>query len=69
MIIKVQTALAGNTPGPWILAYNEDRSAIYHGPAPPAVYEAMGGQVKAFFYATLKNGDLKIGDDAPWQEW
>ena len=70
MIVKVQLPLASNAPKPELLVYNEDRSIQELLPASKEVVDLFDeDEVKAFFYATLKDGNLTLDGRAPWQTW
>ncbi len=65
-IVKVQVSLSLPVE---VLIYDEDKEWWYKGPLPKDVRKVMRGQVKLFFYATLRRGAICLHEEAPWQEW
>jgi len=70
MIINVQVSLYTTEPEQQVIAYNEDRTLSWKGPATREIMKIMGGDAKAFFPACL-SPDFKfvIGQRAEWQDW
>lgn len=68
MIVKVQLPIGGNMEVNPALVYDRDRSFQRYVPVGD-VAERMQDRPKAYFYATLKFGQLALGDEAPWQPW
>lgn len=68
LIVKVQLSLV---PQGEVLVYNEDQSIFYTGLADKAIVEAMAGELKAYFYASIDKKTKKINLDRPadWQNW
>lgn len=69
-VVKVQLSLETTAEKRQVLVYdNEGRIAPYQADADEALLTIMAGRPKAFFFATLDNGTLSIGDEAPWEDW
>lgn len=68
MILKVQLPLASTEINPPALVYNEDQSIYLHLPV-ENVSARMRGRPKVYFYATERDGDLYLDDEAPEQLW
>ena len=66
MIVKVQLSLMSNAQ---VLVYNKNRNKTHMGVAPKGLEKMMGGEYKKFFYATIKNKEFILGEEAPWQSW
>ena len=70
-VVKVQLPLFG----PWaagVLAYNEDRTIEWIETLPDRVTEIrklVKGKPKTFWFATIQDGFVVLGEPAPWQEW
>jgi hypothetical protein len=70
MIIKVQLPLYSNEKNPEAFIYNEDRSVTVMLPVSQDIIDAMDGEPKKYFHATVsKKGILNIKAEAPWQDW
>ena len=70
MIFKLQRPL-NNPRDPW-LAYSEGRPKMFMIEAnliPSAVIKAMKGAAKAYFEATIENGNLVIDAMVDDQDW
>jgi hypothetical protein len=70
-IVKVQLPQATNTPelADVALIYGEGRARMTQQRLDPATRAAMGGDDKAFFEATYREGSWRIGarvEDCPW---
>lgn len=72
-IIKIQTPIlgwSGRKDGQVVvLIYNEDKSITTEVRAPKGLKNAMGGEPKQYFYATVENNNVMLGGIAPWQDW
>lgn len=68
MIVKIQIPLYPPNSLE-TLVYNEDKSFQMNGDADPGLLELMNGRHKVFFNAEWNGKELKVGDEAPWQEW
>jgi hypothetical protein len=69
VIVKVQISVAGNTEEPWLLIYDESRDVMVHQPAPINILSLMGDRPKAFFHASVRDNEVSLFREAPWQEW
>ncbi len=69
MIVKVQMSLFTTASCPQVLIYNEDRTVMWQGDAPKGLKKLMKGEPKKFFYATTKNKNIILGEEAEWQDW
>jgi hypothetical protein len=68
-IVKVQRPLASSEADPPALVYNQDRTLIEFFPFDQALREAMGGDLKQYWWAYLQAGILYLERIAPEQEW
>lgn len=70
-IFRVQMPLESNSPVPYALAYNQDRSVRITLAVTKELTTAMQGFPKQFFYCTYnpKSNELQLNKVAPWQEW
>jgi hypothetical protein len=68
-ICKIQVSVYTSEDCTQVLAYNEDRSIQGQFDATPDLIEAMKGRYKAFFYCRLRDSQLAIDREAPWQDW
>ncbi len=77
MIIKIQLPIVPKrtkrNPDPYrapALIYDRKRAFVAQIEITPALEQIMNGTLKAFFHASLdENGELTIGEPAPWQHW
>ncbi len=67
MIVKVQAFQVDGKPT--VEIYNRDRSVFWEGPITLDVVRIMAGRVKVFCHADMKNDDIDLYSEAPWQEW
>lgn len=67
-IYKIQLPISSNAAEPMALIYNEGRTEEMLMPA-SKVTDAVGGQLKSFWYGIIEEGTLVIIKEAPWQEW
>jgi hypothetical protein len=64
-IVKVQLSI----PTLQALAYNEAGSVYGQFDASTDLIGLMDGRPKAFFFCRLKDSQLVIDREAPWQDW
>jgi hypothetical protein len=64
-IVKVQVSSDEGSPA---LIYDRTR-AFERLVDTVTVQEAMKGRPKAFFYSTRENGQIVLGEEAPYQAW
>lgn len=70
MIVKVQISIAQSQDGQQMyLAYNEERTKMYHGFVTQEVETKMGRRYKAYFDAEVRDEQLVLGDEVDWQKW
>jgi hypothetical protein len=69
VIVKVHIPVQVEPPARRMTIYNEDRSLYFEGPVDEDTGAIMQGATKKFFYATIKDGALALGEPAPDQEW
>ena len=69
MIVKVQLPLFSSEKNPPALIYNKDRKIYATVPVTEEVVELMGDSAKEFFHAEIEDGNIVLGDKAPWQKW
>ena len=65
-IVKVQMPLAGAA---LILIYDQKKEIVMHTHPSKVLVAKMNGRDKAFFNASVIDGTLDLGDEAPDQPW
>jgi len=73
MIVKVQISVIPHSDKR-VLVYNRERTVMTEFPLDDEFRALMheepaGLRPKAFFNATIENGELAIESEAPWQDW
>lgn len=69
MIVKIQIPLTTTGSGePQALVYDRAQTIKLFIPV-ALIASHMAGADKAFFYATVTDGELEIERDADWQAW
>lgn len=68
-IFKVQLSISSSSPRQQVFIYNETRSLLWEGNAGSDIKKKIGGRLKAFFYGTIKDTLIVLGDEALWQDW
>lgn len=69
-IVKVQISQLSSDNELHVLAYNKDKSIWYEDIATDEVLAMMNFREKAFFYYEIDGeGEVILGEEAPWQEW
>jgi hypothetical protein len=68
-IVKVQVSIVTGAQKKQVLVYNEDRSLTFQDDASRGLIRRMGGSPKQYFWATLRDAEIHLGEAAPWQEW
>jgi hypothetical protein len=67
MIVKVQTSIVSSGPAA-ALIYDKEQSFQLEVPV-KEVEGVMKGRPKVFFHATIEGQGLRLGGEAPWQDW
>ena len=68
-IIKVQVSLSTTHQKPQILAYNRARTLEWTGDCAEDVLKLLGDKKKAFFWATIQDGEFMIDRPCEDQDW
>lgn len=68
-IFKVQLSISSSHPSRRVFMYNEARDLQFEGDAKSDINKKMKGRLKAFFYGTLENTLIVLGNEAPDQDW
>lgn len=69
MIVKIQLPMHSTENEPQALIYDQKRKIHTFTPITKELIERMGNQLKCYFHATFKNGQLSIGDRGEEQDW
>ena len=67
-IVKIQISLFSSEGMAQILVYNKDKTKRHQGDIREDFKNIMKRENKKFFYATIKNKNFVIGEEAPWQD-
>jgi hypothetical protein len=69
-IVKVQIALTSNIKNPPALIYDEEQEILIEVPADNKLIKKMGGEHKKYFYyEIIDECEVKLLNEAPWQDW
>jgi SEC-C motif len=70
VLVKVQWPI-GYLPdqGAMAMVYDRERTFQKLIPATKELAAKLKGEIKAFFYASILEGELKLFEHAKWQEW
>lgn len=69
IIVKVQLPIRTNAPVSLALIYDEFEKIRVQIPVDAEIKKAMGDEYKRFFFATVDASGVKLGKQAPWQDW
>ena len=69
MIFKVQISLTSSDKKMHMLVYDKIKNYMYQAPVTPDVKQVMGNRIKAYFYGTIVNSKIQLGEEAPAQDW